>query len=194
MNPLRFQWWLDVGYPVIGFPLSALHFPFRFWSLVRDYVSQQPQPHQNIVQNTVSSISGILEYIHPAFIDCVLPAARRNYSTNIISGAVAGKICAIHNDIGHGQVRLILLKIYQKQKQNFSYNNPTQLTQIPRKIKGENFCVREISKNSNYYLFWYRLRLCRYLQPTQKFSSWIWSEGVRYLLWRNFIAIFPRVL
>lgn len=111
MNPLRFQLWLNVGYSVIGFrTFYASHLPCRFWSLFRDY-NNNHSIIKNIVQNTVSSISGILEYIHSAFIDCVLPAARGNYSTNLISGAVAGKIRAIHNDIGHGQVRIILFKI-----------------------------------------------------------------------------------
>lgn len=51
------------------------------------------------------SISGIIKYIHPAFVDCVLPAACGNYSSDFISGAVAWEVCVIHDDIGHGQVR-----------------------------------------------------------------------------------------
>lgn len=87
---------------------SSYHITFSFafhYSFCRIFVSLYILLK---ILSPQSTISGIIKYIYPAFVDCVFPAASRNYPTYFISGAVAWKICAIYNDIRHGQVRLML--------------------------------------------------------------------------------------
>ena len=46
-------------------------------------------------------VAGLPFHQHIAVIDCVLPFACRNYSTNVTCRAFTGKIRALHNDIRH---------------------------------------------------------------------------------------------
>jgi hypothetical protein len=50
-------------------------------------------------------VPGIVEHIHPLVVDCVLPPVSRDYSADIARRTVAGKVCALHDDIGYVQVR-----------------------------------------------------------------------------------------
>lgn len=43
-------------------------------------------------------VSGLIKHIDFAFAHCVLLAARRDYSTDFISGTVIRKICTIYYD------------------------------------------------------------------------------------------------
>lgn len=43
-------------------------------------------------------ITGIAEHIHSLVVDCVLPLVSRNHSANVARRAVAGKVCAVHDD------------------------------------------------------------------------------------------------
>lgn len=48
--------------------------------------------------------AGIIKYIYPAIVNCVLLAAGGNHSTDIISGSTVRKIRAFYHDTGYGQV------------------------------------------------------------------------------------------
>lgn len=55
-------------------------------------------------------ISGIIEHIHFAVVDCVLLAVGWNHSTDIPGRAIVRQICAIHNDPRYVQVSMNILK------------------------------------------------------------------------------------
>lgn len=57
------------------------------------------------------SLSGIIEHIHSPLVDCVLPAASRNYSSNVSCRSIARQICALYDDTGYIQVREFMLSI-----------------------------------------------------------------------------------
>jgi hypothetical protein len=46
-------------------------------------------------------VPGIVEHIDSLVVDCVLPPVSRDYSADIARRTVAGKVCALHDDIGY---------------------------------------------------------------------------------------------
>ena len=52
-------------------------------------------------------LAGIIEHIHPAFVDCVLLAVGRDYSSDVASGTIVREVCIVHDDPWHIQVSMI---------------------------------------------------------------------------------------
>ena len=85
------------------FRLPCIRRMYSKTAFLIQYEYEQNKNHLFIV-NFFCLFAGFPFHQHFAVIDCVLPFACRNYSTNVTCRAFTGKIRALHNDIRHIQV------------------------------------------------------------------------------------------
>ena len=74
------------------------HFEILKSAMNISFESVMKQKQKRALKNVYFLLTGIIEHIYPAFVDCVLLAAGRDYSSNITSGAIVRKICIVYDD------------------------------------------------------------------------------------------------
>lgn len=113
--------------------------------------------------------AGIIEHIYPAFVDCVLLAACGNYSSNIISRAVAWEIRAFHHDTRYVQVNV--------NNHQTPYNTHILCVNYACRTDRAPFAVLQIrkKKNLNFRVNWVFCLFCG--RPENAVSCWfnVWT-------------------